>query len=114
MTLNQVHVDDPGTDTAVDSSEEVGGGEGEVTVSEAVTGPHHQGGEGGVGQVILGQTRPRLLEAAVVKETLLVSTLRADHHEQSGPLPLQAGELQAGGRAGQAGPQGGGPALVGD
>ena len=113
MTLYHVHVDDPQTDAAVDRPDQVGGGQGEVAAGEAVTGGHHQGGEGGVGQVTSRPSYPRL-GTAVVEETLLVSAVGADHDEEPAPLVVPAGEVQAGGGAGQAGPEGGGPALVRD
>ena len=80
---------------------------------EAVASSHHQGGQAGVGGLSLGLAS-EVAGAAVVLESLHVSAVRADHHEESPLLPPCAGELQAGGGAGEAGPEGGGAALVGD
>ena len=108
-----VHVDDPLADTTVDSSDQTRGGKVEAAVREAVASSHHQGGQAGVGGLCLGLAS-ELAGAAVVLESLHVSAVRADHHEESPLLPPCAGELQAGGGAGEAGPEGGGAALVGD
>ena len=109
-----VQVDDSLTDAAVDRPEEVGRGQGDLALRQAVAGGHHQPGEGGVRVLPRAVRHQVFLRPAVVEQSLPVRVGGADHHEELGAGLVPAGQRQAGAGAAQAGSEGVWPTLVSD